>query len=244
MANPLTRDAAVRGGHGCCAFLPVKLENDRTVLDVTASNVFYTGRIYANKVIQITSGFTVAAEGTVTGNLETTNRGPKTTAFLNKYLSMYTRPGQAAAAAGMETLTDETGWTDDTGTAGGTVPINEQLIAIQFGGEFLNSNDGTSWYIPIDVAMVSLGNETASTTNAANTWGRRNWTLNGHVPENDIEIPLTILQSIFSETANDIGIEIENILDTSDLTGTSTLSALTLRKNVGKEEFIIEVKAS
>jgi len=246
----LTKDAAVRGGHGCCGFLCVKEDKNEkgeiiTVLDTTNSlNGFYTGRLYPNKVVQITSGFTVTAEGTVTGTLETTNRGPRTHEFLNRYLSMYRRPGQAAQANGMEKLTDETSATEPEG-AGGTVPIDEQLIALQFGGEFLNSrseNNGVvTWYIPVDVALVSLGNETASTTNAANTWGRKNWTLNGHVPANDIKINITLLSSIFKADTNDIGINIISALELKPDGTWGEGAELKLRAGVGKEEFILEV---
>ena len=261
----LTQDAAVRSGHGCCAFLSVKLDTDKnspTYNQVVPdpdnpANGFYTGRVYPNKIVQITSGFTVAAEGTVTGNLETTNWGPITKRFVDKYLSMKTRPGQAAQMAGMETLTDETGSTDETSSAGGSVPINEQLIAIQFGGEFMNSmsenSDGIkTWYILIHIALVSLGNETASVTHAANTYGRRNWTLNGQTANNDIDISLSYLQGIFNgatapegnDSNPDIGINILNILDTRDPDDpeyTETLDALTLEAKVGLQDFILEV---
>ena len=235
----LTNDAAVQGGHGCCGFLP--LMKNTTTGDTELATIggnyldFYTGRNYPNKVIQITSGFSVSAEGAVTGTLETTNRGPKTATFLERYLPMYKGSGASASVAGMETLTDETGWNDDTGGAAVVnVPVDDQLVAIQFGEPFLGSASGTpsTWYIPIDVAVVSLGNETASNTLAANTYGRRNWTLNGQPPANDIEISLAKLQAF--TTANDIGIDIVAIQ------GSAT--SITLRKGVSKEEFILEVQ--
>jgi len=235
----LPKDAAVQAGHGCCGFLPLTKNSTTGETELATIGVdyldFYTGRIYANKVIQITSGFSVSAEGVVTGNLETTNRGPVTSTFLERYLPMYKGQVATASVAGMETLTDEAGWTDDTGGAAvANVPVEDQLVAIQFGGPFLNSASGTptTWYIPIDVALVSLGNETASNTYAANTYGRRNWVLNGQIPANEIEIPLTTLQAF--TTRNDIGIDIVGIY------GSAT--SIILRKDIAKEEFIIEVK--
>jgi len=222
----LSKDAAILGGYGCTTFTPLKKvdaiepvgDNPGTPAKIEPNEAiadwFHTGKLYENKVVQTTSSLDVAEDGKVTGSLETTNYGPESDKFVQDYVPIY-QPNwrQQANASDVETITDETGWKSQTEAAAPNVELDKMLLAIFWGGNYTNSKEevtvnGVKEYhytIRVDVALVSLGNQIASTTRTANTWMRRNFQLNGHIPDDNIEISIGDLNDKFK---NKIGLEV------------------------------------
>ena len=238
MARPIPSKAAVRGGLGLCTLHQPQITRDAdgnvTAITIDTSPTalsYWTGRLYQQKVVQITSNINVSAEGLAPSTLETTDSGPKVREFFHRFIPMYRRPGQQATAGSMEILTDETGWTDEQ-TVASDVPLEDMLIMVLYGGDYINTDDGTSWFAPIDILLVSIGNESKSVTNSANTWRRKNWVLNSHLPPADITVPVSALKAFF--TANNVG---ANFVGAEP----STLTQFVLPKDVAVIEYDVEL---
>jgi len=190
MANLVS--SAVQNGYGCTVFFEIVEEKDAqdNVTIKVSDYVHHTGTNNARKLLQIASDLPVAAEGTFSANLETTMAGAGTSAFMRQYLPMYYNPSAARAGSNMEELVDE--WGRGRGESGVPVPNDKKLFAVFFGGDFLNETSAAGNPIKyIKYALISVGNEMAGGSFAQNTYMRRNYTLIGQYPDNEISFELS-----------------------------------------------------
>ena len=248
----LTKDAAVKNAFGSALFLPMKKitasdialygngigEEGGMMVAIDALGaatngmIYYTGKIYKDKIIQITSSYTVATEGTLTGSLETTNYGPTTKAFLSQYAPMFYSENKRAAAATteMEELTDEWGWKGG-GAAEASVPVDKMLLGLFWGGTFENQNNVHY----LKVGLCSIGNETVTSSFQNGQWMRRTFTLTGHYPSNDIILEFNNLRSICESEDINIGLIPVNLLHEAS-------GNIILPKDVQVDEYFVEVQ--
>jgi hypothetical protein len=239
MALPLSPKSAPLGGHGACSMHQTATEQttatngkpvNTTVIDTSSTAYdYFTGRVYENYVVQISSGFSVDDAGALTGTLETTGGGPETENFLQKFAPAYYDPDGTSSED--ITLTDETGRTITFNRSAGRV--DKQLVAIRWGGPFLETKTEDGVWMEIIASLVSIGNSTLTDSYAANTFKPTTFNLIGHKPKSDIKISFAFLKQWLDDNP-EMGIELVRFY--------GDVTELVLPKGHPKATFFIEVK--